>query len=65
MARVHPALSHAEIAPEELFFGLGRHREAALAAVAIHWQLAKRSQLRLLDCFAEFTPDHDPGLAMT
>ncbi len=38
-----------------------RHREAALAAVAIQSEIDHL----ILDCFAEFTPDHDPGLAMT
>ncbi len=31
------------------------------AAVAIHSNISDLA----LDCFAEFTPDHDPGLAMT
>jgi hypothetical protein len=38
-----------------------RHREAALAAVAIHSKIRDFT----LDCFAEFTPAPKPGLAMT
>ncbi len=36
-----------------------RHREAALAALAVHISMGD------LDCFAEFTPASEPGLAMT
>jgi hypothetical protein len=40
---------------------MARHRETALAAGAIRCNLNGLA----LDCFAEFTPAYEPGLAMT